>query len=118
MDVYKRYEVLEPVSEGAVRTLKAREKSTGREVLLHLAAAANDALAHGLKSLPADKRAHVLEEGEESGTLFVVTDTALGGASFEQWVARQPDTAALGRTGQWTVTKTGMKTVGGPPPSS
>src|SRR5437016_6217920 len=97
MSFLAQYELLELVSGGAVTTFKARERSSGREVMVHRVSG-NDAVQKQVLALPLEKRAQILGQGEDEGESYVVTAAKLpGGVNFEAWL-RGP--TGTGR-GQW-----------------
>jgi hypothetical protein len=94
MDLYEQFEVFDAMPGIRPQTVRGREKTTGREVVVHL-------LEPGKRLLP-DKRAEVIAEGEG----FVVTSPAI--TSVREWLGSGDP---LQRTGKWDVTKVGMKTM-------
>src|SRR4051794_22423786 len=111
MDLYEHYELFQATSGRGFKTFQARQKATGRDVLVHLVDPDNEAASEGLKKLPPEKRARVLAQGSHSGALFVVTEPGIG--DFAEWLAGPAD---LQQTGKWNVTKLGMKTFPAPQP--
>src|ERR1017187_2623898 len=118
MSLYKRYDLIEPIPGGAVKSFKARQISTGRDVRVHLLAGGDQALQRQVRAVAPEKRRRILEEGTHEGAPFVVTDEL--GATFEEWlntpVAVSPASAdALTRAGQWQSMKIALPGTAEPP---
>src|SRR5215831_2176269 len=97
MSFSAQYEWLEPVTAGVPGSLKAREISSGRPVLVHLLARGDDRF----RNLPSKKRVQVMSQGEYEGLEFVVLPEGL---SFDEWAGSvNPD--LLFQTGQWDITE-------------
>src|ERR1039458_4111290 len=118
MSLYKRYELIEPIPGGTVKSFKARQISTGRDVWVYLLVGGEEALQRQVRAVAAEKRRRILEEGTHEGTPFVVTDDL--GAPFEEWlntpVAVSPASAdVLTRAGQWQSMKIALPGAAEPP---
>jgi len=110
MSFYDRYELLEQVRDGAVKTFAALQKTTGLSVAVHLFAGGKQAhpqVFEVLDRAPDELRAEILDSGEHEGTPFVVTRPWSKHESFTEWVlsarreSRAPDSFV--RPGSWRV---------------
>src|SRR6266545_1774439 len=103
MDVEKRYELLEVLAGEGGRSWRARQRSTGREVTVHLPAG-GAAVVDEMQGL-AHARQEIVEAGATEGTPFVVTKPPH--LHWSEWVRgqREGPTAdqKLGRVGMWKV---------------
>ena len=89
MSLETSYEVLEMLRDDGVQTFRAKEKSTGRGLELHLflpfGRPENKLLFDRLKSLPLDSRRKLLDVGLDGSTPYVVTDPLPGSRGFKSW---------------------------------
>src|ERR1044071_6910318 len=109
MSFYQQYELQELIPGGTVKTFKARQIATGRDVRVHLIVSNSQSVLRQVKALVGEKRSLVIDHGEDSGTTYVVTAPLPGGVNFEQWL-NAPGVGSstlpeLQRVGQWDVTK-------------
>lgn len=89
MSLETSYDVLEMLRDDGVQTFRAKEKSTGRGLELHLflpfGRPENKTLFEKLKSLPLDARKNFLDIGFDGSTPYLVTDPLAGGIGFKNW---------------------------------
>jgi len=122
MSFYSQYELLEPVPGGTVRTFKARQLASGRDVLVHLIVAGGESLDWQLAGLTPEKRAQILDSGIHEGTRYVVSTALPAGVKFEEWLAAPPVSAPPhiedvgSRVGKWDISRLHPATTGAPPP--
>src|SRR5690349_19019700 len=114
MGFYQKFELLEPLPGGDIKSFNARETATGRLVIAHLMVAGhtpqNDELLRAIGALPPEWRAHIVEAGEHEGTPYVVTDRMTGPA-LADWVRAAPaaapkpavDPMLFTRAGAWKI---------------
>ena len=86
MSFYTEYELLEPLPGGAVKSFKARQIATQREVRVHLLVSGNDPVMRQMQNLPPEKRLLVLDQGQHDGTAYIVTTPLPGEPDFENWL--------------------------------
>jgi len=83
------YEVLEMLRDDGVQTFRAKEKTTGRGLELHLflpfGRPENKTLFEKLKALPLEQRRNFLDIGVDGSTPYVVTDPLPGSRGFKGW---------------------------------
>lgn len=91
MNWRERYELLDPITEGAM-TYHGRDSGSGVSVLIHLLEAPgrgeSRALLHEVMSLPPAAYEHVRDVGEAGGVPYVITDEAFGAAPLPEWLRR------------------------------
>jgi hypothetical protein len=103
-----KYQLGELILEGEARTSKARELSSGREVLVHELPTGADRgrgtdllrmIHRYLRTLPPKVRNPILELGEHEGRMYLVTDAIPGFHSLRNWlegsltgIASEPET--------------------------
>src|SRR5687767_3192675 len=126
MSFYTQYELQEPIPGGTVRSFKARQIATQREVRVHLLVGQNDEVMRQLRILSPEKRPLIVDQGNNDGTLYVVTLPLPGDSGFEEWlsapVGAPPPVSAspqnLGRSGQWNASGLHQSPVAPPPPAA
>jgi hypothetical protein len=109
MSFYERYELVDLTRDGAVKTFSARQKSTRREVSVHLLSGAGQAqrsLLDRLIALPGPAKTEILDTGDFEGATYIVTRPWLRRESFVEWVesgwpGNQEDKSA--RAGTWRI---------------
>jgi hypothetical protein len=89
MSLETSYEVLDMLRDDGVQTFRAKEKSTGRGLELHLflpfGRPENKTLFDRLKALPLESRRKFLDVGLDGSTPYVVTDPLPAGRGFKGW---------------------------------
>src|SRR5580765_4487509 len=98
MSLLAQYVLLEPIPGGSLMAFKARERSWWREVRIHKVTG-NGVVQRKLLTLGPEKRALIIESGDDAGESYVVTVVLPGGATLEDWLG---GTTTSGR-GQWEV---------------
>ena len=94
MQLEEKYELLEAVGEisGRDRTIPAWEKSTGKQVFVHLLAggysAENNLVLTAVGRLSAEHRQHVLGAGDHLGNAYVITDALPWGVPLRNWIEK------------------------------
>src|ERR1022692_4813520 len=77
MDLYKRYELIDPLPGPGTKSFRARQVSTAREVTVHLLVGGrtpeNEQLLARLRAMPAQSFSKLIEVGDNDGTPYVVT---------------------------------------------
>ncbi len=103
MSLETSYEVLDLLRDDGVQTFRAKEKTTGRGLELHLflpfGRPENKLLFEKLKALPLDKRRNFLDMGIDGSTPYLVTDPLPGNRGFKGWadeLISGPQSAAAG----------------------
>ena len=89
MSIYERYELLNIVHDGPVKTFSARQIQTGQIVAVHLLvnpAAEAQLLMQKVRALPHEVRAELIEFGDHEGTPYVVTTEWRRMVSFPEWL--------------------------------
>ncbi len=95
MSFLDKYELGELISEGEARTSKARELSSGREVMVHELPTGADRtrgadllrmIHRYLRSIPPKARNPILELGEHEGRMYLVTEAIPGLSSLRTWL--------------------------------
>jgi hypothetical protein len=109
MDFQGRYQILEMLTDGEARTFKALQTSSGRTVLVHQLWVERTppnqpnlpSLVFGfLRRATADEMKVLLDMGEESGRVFVVTEDLPVFRDLRQWLESGAGTpAAAGKAG-------------------
>jgi len=99
MDVYQKYELMEPLQGVGPKSFRARLKGQGTAVTVHFLVGglspANQALLARLRALPPNSLARMLEAGNDSqGTLYVVT-VAPPLLHLVDWLNGQEEAAAI-----------------------
>ena len=97
MGLLDRYELGEVLAEGEARTCPARDRASGRAVLVHQLAGADRSrgtdllrMIHRLlRSLPPGAHNPILDLGEHNGTMCLVTEPIPGFASIRSWLEQQ-----------------------------
>src|SRR5438046_290605 len=117
MSFYSQYELLELVPGGTVRTFKARQIGSGRDVLVHLLVSGGEALERQLENLIPEKRAQILDRGMHEGTPYVVSTALPAGVNFEEWLSGPLKDLGT-RAGKWDITQMRAALAGSaaPPP--
>jgi len=109
MDFQGRYQILEMLTDGEARTFKALQTSSGRTVLVHQLWVERTppnqpnlpSLVFGfLRRATADEMKILLDMGEESGRVFVVTEDLPVFRDLRQWLESAAGTpSAAGKPG-------------------
>lgn len=106
MSLEDRFELGEVLRDDGVRTLAAREKLSGQELLVHFFENPSEApeLLASLDRLPERERQRIVDRGDRAGTPYVVTGSLTGSQGFREWLkanAREP--RSLEAAGAWKV---------------
>ena len=95
MQLEQKYELLEAINDlsgDRDQTIPAWERSTGKQVFVHLLAGGynsdNNAVLTAVGRLSPEHRQHVLGAGDHLGNAYVITDALPWGISLRQWVAK------------------------------
>jgi len=129
MDFQGRYQILEMLTDGEARTFKALQTSSGRTVLVHQLWVERTppnqpnlpSLVFGfLRRATADEMKILLDMGEESGRVFVVTEDLPVFRDLRQWLESAAGTpSAAGKPGATrsapAADSRAAGTAGGPP---
>jgi hypothetical protein len=93
MQLEQKYELLEAVTEisdDRDQTIPAWERSTGKQVFVHLLAggysAENNIVLTAVGRLSPEHRQHVLGAGDHIGNAYVITDALPWGMSLRKWI--------------------------------
>src|SRR5688572_33445805 len=90
MSFYTRYEMMDILQDGPVKTFSARQNATGRTVAVHLfltRTPETTSLFQQVRNVGDPQGAEILEIGEHEGTPFVVTTEWQRRQSFADWLA-------------------------------
>ena len=89
MSIYERYELLELVNDGPVKTFRARQVQTGQIVAIHLLLPASNpqSIIQKVRTLTDPARRELLEFGDHEGTWFVVSNEWKRMMSFTEWLS-------------------------------
>ena len=124
MSFYERYELLDLSRDGFLKTFAARQRSTGREVSVHLligGRAAHSELLEKISRMAEHARVEIVEAGEHEGTPYFVTAPWLRQEPFEQWAAAagEPTFKAdqFAKAGSWRVPTAEFERKSAPPSS-
>src|SRR5258705_564099 len=90
MSFYTEYELQEPVPGGTVKSFKARQIATQRDVRVHLLVGGNDSVMRHMRTLPPEKRSLILDQGVNGGNIYIVTPPLPGDLGFEHWLSAAP----------------------------
>jgi hypothetical protein len=94
MSFFDKYELVRLLREGEVKTFRALERSTGRQVLFHmLTGETQGRLLDRVRRL--EGRPQLIEIGEFANAPYVVTEYAEGITSLEEWLEQQPPPADI-----------------------
>jgi len=100
MRLLGKYEVLETVEGGGLRTFKARQVSSGRTVLCHDLSSGPNVMqlvrlvVRHLRGAPTRDRSLILDMIEEDGSVYLITEPLPGSGSLSDWlegVTQGPD---------------------------
>ncbi len=99
MDVYQKYELLEPLPGEGPKSFRARQKGPGTPVTVHFLVGGqspdNQILLARLRSLPPSSLARMVEAGNDNqGTLYLVT-VAPPFQHLVEWLENQEQAAAM-----------------------
>jgi len=89
MSFYERYELLEILNDGPIKTFSARQLQTGQHVAVHLLIGPNtqhEILINKVRNLVEPARKEVLEVGENQGTAYIVTTEWKRMVTFPEWL--------------------------------
>ena len=122
MDFLQKYVLVELLPGEGVRSYRARQTNTGRDVTVHLLVGGktpeNEALLVRLRGMQPQSMAKLIEVGEHQGDTFVVT-VAPPYQRLDEWLAEQDRAASaareFGKAGFWKRPDAGSLT---PPPSA
>ncbi len=110
MSIYQRYELLEIVHDGQVKTFAARQIQTGQIVAVHLLidpSLDSQELLKKVRALTDPARKELLEFGDHDGTIYVVTTEWKRMVTFPDWVNSVATTAPAGdrfaKAGNWRI---------------
>lgn len=104
MSFYQRYELLDVLNDGAVKTFRARQVQSGQIVAVHVLIGPQQSLLNKVKNLAGPAREELLEIGENEGTAFVVTPAWNRMVTFEEWVsATAPAGDRFTKAGNWRI---------------
>ena len=89
MSLESDYELLERLRDDGVQSFRANEKSTGRNLEIHLflpfGQPDNKNLFEKLKGLPLESRRKFLDIGMDGSTPYIVTDPLPAVSGFKEW---------------------------------
>src|SRR5579864_4541048 len=95
MQLEQKYELLEAINDlsgDRDQTIPAWERSTGKQVFVHLLAGGysseNNAVLTAVGRLSPEHRQHVLGAGDHLGNAYVITDALPWGVSLRKWIER------------------------------
>ena len=108
MDFSQKYDLIELLPGDGVRSYRARQTNTGREVTVHLLVGGktpeNEAFLARLRAMQPQSMAKLIEVGEHQDGTFVVT-VAPPYQRLDEWLAEQDHAAAVakefGKAGVW-----------------
>src|SRR5260370_16103473 len=117
MDFSKKYQLMELLPGDGVRSYRARQMNTGREVTLHRLVggktAENEAFLVRLRAMQPHSMAKLIEVGEHEGDMFVVT-VAPPYQRLDEWLGEQERADAtakeFGKAGFWKRPEAGSLT--------
>src|ERR1019366_1283043 len=109
MDFSQKYDFVELLPGEGVRSYRARQTNTGRDVTVHLLVGGktpeNEAFLVRLRAMQPQSMAKLIEVGEHQGATFVVT-VAPPYQRLDEWMAEQDHAAAVaGEFGKATIWK-------------
>src|SRR5689334_24657735 len=98
MSFYSTYELMELVKDDGIKSFRAREIATGRDVLVHLFSNPDSLETQfsiqKIRNLTPEARALVIVEGQHEGTPYVVTSGLPGNVGFRDWLVSQRTASA------------------------
>ena len=110
MSIYQRYELLEIVHDGPVKTFAARQIQTGQTVAIHLLidpSPDSQELLKKVRALTDPSRKELLEFGDHDGTIYVVTTEWKRMITFPEWVnaaaGASPGGDRFAKAGNWRI---------------
>src|SRR5450759_1227090 len=117
MEFLQKYQLIELLPGEGVRSYRARQTNTGRDVTVHLLLGGktpeNEAFLLRLRGLQPQSMAQLIEVGEHQGATFVVT-VAPPYQRLDEWLAEQDRAAAVarefGKAGFWKRPEAGSLT--------
>ena len=111
MGIYQRYELLDIVHDGPVKTFAARQIQTGQTVAVHLLIGPSidsQELLNKVRGLSDPARKELVEFGDHEGTLYVVTTEWKRMVTFTEWVnavatSPAPTGDKFAKAGNWRI---------------
>ena len=117
MSIYERYELLDIVNDGPVKTFRAREIQTGQIVAVHLLLPLSDpqGILQKVRLLTDPARQELREFGDHEGTSYVVTNEWKRMVNFPDWLnavagpptpppaPQAPTTDRFAKAGNWRI---------------
>src|SRR5688572_3235432 len=113
MSFYERYELLEILNDGPIKTFSARQVQTGLHVAVHLLIGPithHEILINKVRNLVDPARKEILEVGDNDGTAYVVTTEWKRMVTFAEWLnavaappAPSPQSDRFAKAGNWRI---------------